>query len=348
MPGPRNAKKQKALQARKQKKSKTVHKSPDHVSSNLSQPQATAPMTTLTLRASPADEKPSSPTAAIDGSLLQKSVIIPCNNESSLLEEHRGASDLDDIHVDTLLKRPFIHDPGNGPRVKDIHTFLSSSFAAPPSLDDPLCAEFAQEEMLEMLCSVLPEEIALVLWYNKSRLTARICPTCQRFYRLGDSLPDHIPVDERELRDRYSDGQPMSELLSREQEISGLCSSICFILAAFNYPAAISSTFGRMAEDLTDDTWELLDAKSGNGGVNDMGLGMLLKMTRCHDLGLGQLFFPELELDSEPEEQLDDSEDAWTDVDSEVEEDFVSAESKPKQLVKSQPLLWNTRHPIGR
>jgi hypothetical protein len=56
----------------------------------------------------------------------------------------------------------YIHDPGNGPRVRDTRAFLSSYFAQPPSLDEPLCAEFAQEEVLQMLMTVLPEETALV------------------------------------------------------------------------------------------------------------------------------------------------------------------------------------------
>ena len=62
----------------------------------------------------------------------------------------------------SLVSEPFIYDPGNGPRVRNVPAFLASTFAAPPTLDDPLCAEFAQEEMLEMLCAVLPEETALV------------------------------------------------------------------------------------------------------------------------------------------------------------------------------------------
>ena len=76
-----------------------------------------------------------------------------------------------------------------------------------------------------------------------------------------------------------------------------LGSPVCFILASYNYPGAIRSTWGRMAEELDDATWDLLDGPGQR--ANDMGLGMLLKMTRCHDLGLGQLFFPELEFDSD-------------------------------------------------
>lgn len=61
-----------------------------------------------------------------------------------------------------MPEEPAIYDPGNGPRVKNIHAFLASSFSSPPSLDDDLCAEFAQEEMLDMLCTVLSDELALV------------------------------------------------------------------------------------------------------------------------------------------------------------------------------------------
>ena len=61
-----------------------------------------------------------------------------------------------------LLSNPIIHDPGNGPRVKNMRAFLNSSFSQPACMDDPLCAEFAQREILQMLSTVLPEETALV------------------------------------------------------------------------------------------------------------------------------------------------------------------------------------------
>lgn len=126
------------------------------------------------------------------------------------------------------LKQPYIYDPGNGPRVRDTRAFLTSSyFAQQPALDDPLCAEFAQEEVLQMLMTVLPDDLALVcamlysgvpniflqmLWYNKSRATSRICPSCQRLYRLGDTLPPLM-----------GENQGASPHLAKEQKISGLC-----------------------------------------------------------------------------------------------------------------------------
>ena len=68
---------------------------------------------------------------------------------------------------------------------------------------------------------------------------------------------------------------------------------MCFVLAAFNYPGAIRAAWGRMAEELDAETWDLLDGPGTAAVQNDRGLGMLLKMTRCADLGLGEMFFPD-------------------------------------------------------
>lgn len=68
----------------------------------------------------------------------------------------------DTKETEVVVERPFIDDPGNGPRVRDAKRFMNSYFAQPASMEDELCREFAQEEMLEMLKRVLPEEMALV------------------------------------------------------------------------------------------------------------------------------------------------------------------------------------------
>ncbi|KAF7297223.1 hypothetical protein MIND_00955400 [Mycena indigotica] len=190
-------------------------------------------------------------------------------------------------------ERPFIHDPGNGHRVRSMAHFLPSFFAQPPALpsEDPLAAEFASEEVREMLlllCNkggVLTEEMALALWYNKSRATSRVCPACQRLYRLGDVLPEHV--------DDESDERPWKTpppQLEREQQISGLCSSLCFILASYNYPAAIKYAWGTMADEMDEEVWTLLNTSpEGPQPPESIGLGMLVRMTRLHDLGLAQL-----------------------------------------------------------
>lgn len=253
MPGPCNTKRKKKTQAKKEKR-----------------------------RASQEHQVPSELLRVLSPARTQG----PLSPRSEELERVRA------IVEDALLpKGPCIVDPGNGPRVRDMRSFLSSSFAAPPATDDPMCAEFAQPEVLEMLCTVLPEEMAMVLWYNKSRRRGRICPACLRLYKLGDLIPDHS----EQLRMFAPDGQVPE--LEREREISGLCSSICFIAASYNYPEAIRSTWGRTAEELDDQTWEFLN--TAGGGHDDMGLGMLLRMSRLHDLGLAQLCFPDLDIDSD-------------------------------------------------
>jgi len=56
----------------------------------------------------------------------------------------------------------FLHDPGNGPRVRNVKEFLKSRFATPASVEHEYCGVFMNEEVLEALRAVLPEEMALV------------------------------------------------------------------------------------------------------------------------------------------------------------------------------------------
>lgn len=151
----------------------------------------------------------------------------------------------DDIFL--RLSNPIIHDPGNGPRVLSARDFIQSSFAQPPCVSDPLRAEFAQQEVLQMLCTVLPEETAIVrrfpclrsynlkfegfgltvtlqfVWYNKSRKVGRVCPACRRLYQLGDALAN--PFTDLDMQESPEKKEP-SPYLAAEQEISGLCT--CF------------------------------------------------------------------------------------------------------------------------
>lgn len=73
-------------------------------------------------------------------------------------------------------------------------------------------------------------------------------------------------------------------------------SSLCFFLVAHQFPAALRSMWGHMAEELADGTWKelQLDASAvAVGAEHDLGLGLLLRMTRRHDLGLRDLLFPD-------------------------------------------------------
>jgi hypothetical protein len=77
------------------------------------------------------------------------------------------------------------------------------------------------------------------------------------------------------------------------------------MLAAHRSPVAAKAAWGRMAEDLDDVTWGLLDEPAHPPSAKmkpseaDAGLPMLLKMTRLHDLGLAQLCVPDLVADED-------------------------------------------------
>ncbi|KAH8823817.1 hypothetical protein DL96DRAFT_1615551 [Flagelloscypha sp. PMI_526] len=211
-------------------------------------------------------------------------------------QDFHELSDADDKNnaPSPFADRPIIEDPGNGPRVRDMHAFLQSYFAVPPSLDDPLCAEFAQDEILEMLLTVLPYELALVLWYNKSRATSRVCPSCMRLYTLGQVLAEHVP-DEGQTQTYKS---PSAQLL-REQGLGGFCSPLCFVLACYGYPEAIKSAWGRTSAEMDQQTWELLNTQiKPLTNAGSQALGLVVRMTRLDDLGLAQLCLSEYE---EPE-----------------------------------------------
>ncbi|ESK96758.1 hypothetical protein Moror_6688 [Moniliophthora roreri MCA 2997] len=208
-------------------------------------------------------------------------------------------SDVEDEEDRIILEEPCIHDPGNGPRVRNIRAFLKwRYFAQAPALDDPLRAEFAQEEVLQMLKTVLPEEMAMILWYNKSRATSRICPACHRLFHVGDVLPDAM---ESKTSVNKEQSKYMSPQLRREQDLSGLCSSMCFILAALNQcdPLAMKAAWGSTAEEIDEESWNKISEISRDSSSSAASnLLMVLRMTRLPDLGLAQLCFPDVDWES--------------------------------------------------
>lgn len=84
--------------------------------------------------------------------------------------------------------------------------------------------------------------------------------------------------------------------------LNGIGSPVCFIVASFEYPSAIKTTWGRTADEIDDFTWDLLNGPGD--GQGDKGLSLLLKMARLPDLGLGQLCLPDIDFDAEPEDQI--------------------------------------------
>ena len=161
MPGPHNVKKNK--RGRKKKKNHTNSRTHTTTSSSLA--EHTTHDTVPDLSSSPTLVTPLTP--AITGVHEAEGIHpdhregIPWKGDIALSPPSAPYGPKDDPTL-ILLSNPIIHDPGNGPRVKNMRAFLNSTFSQPAWVDDPLCAEFAQREILQMLCTVLPEETALV------------------------------------------------------------------------------------------------------------------------------------------------------------------------------------------
>ena len=131
MPGPRNSKRQKKMKEKKRKGPPTCKVEVEPVA-----------------------------TSEVDGDVTP---VAPARHDAEEITagvEQR--MEFDEMEGVLLLREPPIYNGGTGPRVKSMDDFLRSGFASEPTWDDELCAEFAQEEMLEMLRAVLPEEMALV------------------------------------------------------------------------------------------------------------------------------------------------------------------------------------------
>jgi hypothetical protein len=162
MPGPHNAKKKRGKKKKNHSSSKTHTSTPSlGAHTTLDTVSDLSPLVTLLTLTAPG--------------VHEAEGVFPDHYEGVPPQEHDAPSlpampygPTDDPTL-ILLSNPIIHDPGNGPRVKNMPAFLDSSFSHPACMDDPLCAEFAQREILQMLCTVLPEETALVRSFTSTR-----------------------------------------------------------------------------------------------------------------------------------------------------------------------------------
>ena len=151
MPGPQNAKKQKKAQQKREKMNGTV--SGTGMASGASSSRLVREtdnrldLTELLGGASPSPSpSPELTTPGIDPFIEDTRLIDPVKFE---LEDQEPPG-------------PFLHDPGNGIRVTNIFAFLASPLMQPPSMDDEECAQFAQPDILSILLTMLPKELALV------------------------------------------------------------------------------------------------------------------------------------------------------------------------------------------
>lgn len=158
MPGPRNQKKARKAQAQKERKRTAVRGSLEnitnaHIAAETSLPPHPAAAADVRHEPPAASPKPVEPALTPP----------PTSYHATL---HTSDPSVPHPYASTAPPSPFgspcIEDQGTGPRVRDAHTFITSSFAHPPSLDDPLCVELAQPEVLDMLLALLPADLALV------------------------------------------------------------------------------------------------------------------------------------------------------------------------------------------
>ncbi|KAG8936230.1 hypothetical protein FRC00_009396 [Tulasnella sp. 408] len=67
--------------------------------------------------------------------------------------------------------------------------------------------------------------------------------------------------------------------------ISGLCSWMCFAIATYAHPGSLAS-WGQTADEMDDSLIDYLNNPGDPNVTNDEGMGQLLRMTRCEDLGI--------------------------------------------------------------
>ena len=158
MPGPQNAKKKKQKRAQHKKHHAKAHSSIETQKAHSPSPDISS-STLVTLLSCPtiaAQEADEAVTLCPDPHLNISDL------EKTSPSFHGTPYGPPDDPTLILLSNPILVNHGDGPRVRDMHAFLDSSFAQPAWTADPLCAEFAQREILQMLRTVLPEETALV------------------------------------------------------------------------------------------------------------------------------------------------------------------------------------------
>ena len=63
--------------------------------------------------------------------------------------------------------------------------------------------------------------------------------------------------------------------------------------------------WGHMAEELSDEVWDELNHPNTNAD-RDLGLGLLLKMARCHDLALQEMLFHGQDMNPVDDKEVDE------------------------------------------
>ena len=143
-----------------------------------------------------------------------------------------------------------------GYHVMDILPFFRSPYKAPVS-EDPEKRMWASLGAGQQLASMFPHNAAGIaeanlLVYNKSRDTDRICPSCRRWYRVGEKVGTRLPFKEFLVRQDV----PQAEKEARvEQDLSGICSRECMRLMTHGDV----DVFGKTIRDISEDDFSALN-----------------------------------------------------------------------------------------
>ena len=145
-----------------------------------------------------------------------------------------------------------------GYHVVDILPFFRSAYKAPVS-EDPKKRGWASADAARHLDGMFPHTAAgiaeaNILVYNKSRDTDRICPSCRRWYHVGEKVGPRLPFNEFLVR---QDTLQVDEDCKLEQNLSGICSRECMRSMTHGN----DTVFGKGIEDISAEDFSALDPR---------------------------------------------------------------------------------------
>jgi hypothetical protein len=170
MPGPSNSKRKSGKG--KQIKNKPKNPSPkpevatfasaEHPSGPIPPASSHSPSPTAPLRPpalEPLDDPRYPPFDELEYALWRTDFMGRLNNPQPTPDLKRPPST-----VSPIFSHPCLEQTASGLRVRDVASFLVSPFSSPPAseAEAPLCAELAQEEVLDMMRQLLPDDVAVV------------------------------------------------------------------------------------------------------------------------------------------------------------------------------------------
>jgi len=125
---------------------------------------------------------------------------------------------------------PCVSPSAVGFHITDPQTWIQTSHLAPVS-HDPDRRHWATQEGADQITQMFPHTLAGIVSlnlsiYNKSRDTDRICPSCRRWYKVGESEHRYESFEEF-LRREYSSSPAIDSEQREEQSLSGICSQLC-------------------------------------------------------------------------------------------------------------------------